>query len=86
MGVAEIIEAFDSDPTGVHVDLLRAELVAGVIGIIDDDTAVVEDILQVDPVDGANVRKGYVFGDGIFKYDPADETTEHDGIAIEAGT
>jgi hypothetical protein len=84
MGVSDIIAAIPTRASGdaPDGDLLRAELVAGVLGVIADDAAVVGGVLQVDPYDAdlGALRAGYMFGDGIFKYDAADATTAHDGI------
>lgn len=85
MGVQEIIAALPTEVSGnpPERDLLRTELVQGIVGFIPGDASVVGGVLQVDPADAAlgGVRKVYVYGDvGTFVYDADDETTAHDGV------
>jgi hypothetical protein len=84
MSVAELLAAIPTKVSGDNpdTDLLRAELVDGGF-VIPDDTAVTGDVLQIDPRDTAlgAVRGFYLYGDGVFKFDPDDETTAHDGIS-----
>lgn len=81
MGVAELVDAFDTDPDGPDEAMLRAELVDGGF-VIPSDTSVATGVLQVDPVDAVTgaIRKFYLFGDGVFAYDAADNSTAHDGV------
>lgn len=86
MGVQEIVAALPSEASGdePQSDLLRTELVQGMVGFIPDDASVVTGVMQVDPVDAAlgGVRQAYVYGDGTFKYDELDTTTAHDGVFV----
>jgi hypothetical protein len=84
MSVPDLLTAIPTKASGnsPDSDLLRAELVDGGF-VIPDDTAVTGGVLQIDPRDTAlgAVRGFYIFGDGVFKFDAADETTAHDGIS-----
>jgi hypothetical protein len=84
MSVPELLTAIPTKASGNNPDsdLLRAELVDGGF-VIPDDTAVTGGVLQIDPRDAAlgAVRGFYIFGDGVFKFDPDDESTAHDGIS-----